>query len=143
MLKYCLQNDFAEPQYVEINTSCQERRFDSMHRIINHFNVRPSRLTSRVIIANSTLTDIPHIKTPMMLSSGPSMRTRPTNSRIRPVYRIGPDSVFNSPVLFFTATEPSNFGPPRNWTLAHWSAATARPVCNAKKPFLLAGDSTI
>jgi len=33
-----------------------------------------SGLTSRVIVANNTLTDIPHIRTPMMLSSGPSMR---------------------------------------------------------------------
>jgi len=40
---------------------------------VNHCKVRPSRLTSRVIVANSTLTDIPHIKTPMMLSNGPSM----------------------------------------------------------------------
>jgi hypothetical protein len=40
----------------------------------NHCIVRPSRLTSRVMVANKTLTDIPHIKTPMMLSSGPSMR---------------------------------------------------------------------
>jgi hypothetical protein len=45
-------------------------------------------------------------------------RTRPTNSRIRPVYRIGSDSVFNSSVLFYAATESTNFGPPRNCTLA-------------------------
>src|SRR5580698_8134919 len=32
------------------------------------------RLTSRVTIANNTLPEIPHINTPMMLSSGPNVR---------------------------------------------------------------------
>lgn len=32
------------------------------------------RLTSRVIMANTKLTDIPHIDTPIMLSTGPNIR---------------------------------------------------------------------
>jgi hypothetical protein len=51
-------------------------------------------------------------------SIGLGRRAGPNNSRVRPVYRIGPDAVFNFSVLFYTATEPNSFGPPRNCNLA-------------------------
>jgi hypothetical protein len=40
----------------------------------NQCKDRASRLTRRVTVANRTLTEIPHINTPIMLSSGPNIR---------------------------------------------------------------------
>jgi hypothetical protein len=63
-----------KPGHVEVNTQLSGNADLTQCTTVSQCDVRPSRLTSRVIVANSTLTDIPHIKTPMMLSSGPSMR---------------------------------------------------------------------
>jgi hypothetical protein len=45
-------------------------------RVVLHYLEEGSgpRLTSRVIMANTKLTDIPHINTPIMPSTGPNIR---------------------------------------------------------------------
>jgi hypothetical protein len=80
--KYSLQSDFAEGcensgrvvgnrDMSRSIPSCSGTPIWPNTPTVNHCIVRPSRLRGRVIVANSTLTDIPRIKTLMMLSSGP------------------------------------------------------------------------